>query len=823
MQSAPLPASPRIPAFAENTGRGVISMQPMQSMQSFRMAYYRRFLQLIIASSLLMISSCSEKIDVADVNIVPEPSRVSVARGYFTLDAKTKVLYTPGNPGFAQVAELAAERMNLVTGLTIQAEESASGASNAIIIAEYKNMLDQSGPEGYRLFVDANKIRIEAGSPAGAFYGLQTLWQLMPVEIYNGERVTSQVEWKVPVVEIYDKPQYSWRGMHLDVSRHFFPVEFVKKYIDLIAMHKMNTFHWHLTDDNGWRIEIKKYPLLTEIAGWRVDREHLPWAQRPLQQPGETATYGGFYTQEEIKEVVEYAAARHVTIIPEIEMPGHTSEVFTAYPQFSCSGEKVTVHPGSYWPITNIFCAGKEETFTFLEDVLTEVAGLFPSEYIHIGGDEADKTEWKRCPLCQKRIREEGLKDENELQSYFVKRIERFLNSKGKKLIGWDEILEGGLAPEATVMSWRGVDGGIEAARQGHDVIMCPTSHCYFDYYQADPDFEPLAIGGFTTLRKVYSFEPIPPILTAEEAKHILGAQGNVWTEYIAKPEHVEYMAVPRMAALAEVVWSHPAERDWDNFIYRMQEQYQRYEQMNVNYSKGSYKVSMVPEISSDGTYFLKLESEIYNATIRYTLDGSLPTAVSTLYTASIPVTGDIMISAAIFENDSLMEKPAEHKVNFHKAVGKKVQYLTEPSFKYPGDSPYTLTDGMMGSLKHNDGLWQGFQDEKVEFVIDLGTSMDVKSIGINCLQNQNPWIFLPLMVEFQGSDDGSLFKEIGQSSLECSKNDEVKCHRFEVDLASPLKYRYLKVSIQTIGKVPEWHWGAGGNAWIFIDEVTVF
>jgi hexosaminidase len=364
-------------------------------------------------------------------------------------------------------------------------------------------------------------------------------------------------------------------------------VEFIKRYIDIIAMHKMNIFHWHLTDDNGWRIEIKKYPGLTETSAWRVDREDQPWRERTPPEPGEKATYGGYYTQEEIKDVVRYAAERHVTVIPEVEMPGHTSEVFASYPDLSCRGEKLYVQPGSYWPNIDIFCAGKEETFEFLEDVLSEVAQLFPSEYIHIGGDEANKTRWKECPLCQERIEMEGLRSEEELQSYFIKRIERYLQSIGKKLIGWDEILEGGLAPEATVMSWRGFEGGIDAVGMGHDVIMCPTSHCYFDYYQDDPETQPVAIGGFTPLEKVYEFYPIPAGLSSDKAKHILGGQGNVWTEFIPVPEHAEYMALPRMTALAEVLWSPRGRIDWDDFKRRLNTQFERFDMMGVNYYEG--------------------------------------------------------------------------------------------------------------------------------------------------------------------------------------------------------------------------------------------
>jgi hexosaminidase len=348
----------------------------------------------------------------------------------------------------------------------------------------------------------------------------------------------------------------------------------------------MNLFHWHLTDDNGWRIEIEKYPDLTNISAWRVDREDKPWREREPQKEGEEATYGGFYTKEEIKDIIEYASSRYVRILPEIEMPGHTSEVFAAYPEYSCNGKIFTVRPGSYWPNREIFCAGNDSVFVFIQDILSEVTELFPFEYVHIGGDEADKTRWRECSKCQNRIKTENLKDENELQSYFIKRIEKFLDSKNKKLIGWDEILEGGLAPEATVMSWRGMQGGIDAARLGHEVVMCPGSHCYFDHYQADPETQPVAIGGFTDLEKVYSFNPIPTDLLETEKKYIIGAQGNVWTEYIPTPEHAEYMALPRMTALAEILWTPLNKQDYQDFRKRLDIQFERFDLLEINYCK---------------------------------------------------------------------------------------------------------------------------------------------------------------------------------------------------------------------------------------------
>ncbi|RZK94571.1 MAG: beta-N-acetylhexosaminidase, partial [Hymenobacter sp.] len=431
----------------------------------------------------------------------------------------------------------------------------------------------------------------------------------------------------LPAVEVADKPRYSWRGMHLDVSRHFFPVEFVKQYIDYLALHKMNTFHWHLTDDQGWRIEIKKYPKLTSVGGYREGTLIGHYGAKVPEY--DNVRYGGFYTQEQVKEVVKYAQDRYITVVPEIEMPGHALAALAAYPELSCTGGPFKV--GQTWGVfDDIFCAGNEQTFSFLQDVLTEVMPLFPSKIVHIGGDEAPKTRWKTCPKCQARIKTEHLKDEHELQSYFVQRMEKFVNTKGKTIIGWDEILEGGLAPNAAVMSWRGMEGGTAAAKQKHQVVMTPGEFVYFDHAQGDPAQEPLNIGGYLPLAKVYSFEPTPPELNAEERKYILGAQANLWTEYIPTTQYVEYMVLPRMSALAEVLWTPASQKNWESFKVRMQPQYQRFAALGANYSKSAFNVR--EQFVADTTKGGDVVSLLLDATgpqITYTLDGTAPTSAS--------------------------------------------------------------------------------------------------------------------------------------------------------------------------------------------------
>ena len=498
-----------------------------------------------------------------------------------------------------------------------------------------KHNADLKNKESYQLLVYSDSIVIAAKDDAGIFYGIQSLAQMLPVDWKE--------ETQIPLCEIKDSPRFPYRGMHLDVCRHFYSVDFVKKYIDLMARYKLNTFHWHLTEDQGWRIEIKKYPKLTEIGAWRMQLDTAT---------GDTIRYGGFYTQEQIKDVVKYAADRYITIIPEIELPGHARAALAAYPQFSCSGEELPV--ATRWGVfEHVYCAGNDATFLFLQDILDEVISLFPGQYIHIGGDECPKAAWEKCSKCQARIKSEHLKNEHELQSYFIRRIEKYLTSKNRKLIGWDEILEGGLAPEATVMSWRGIEGGIAAAKQQHDVIMTPESHCYFDHYQANPKYEPHAIGGYTSLQKVYSYEPIPKELTPDEAQYILGAQANMWTEYIATEHHLEYMLLPRMLALAEVNWTLPKNKNWDDFNRRLQAQFLKFDREGTNYCPGDYTVHFKMIANPNGSdSLLEMRSEIYHGKIHYTLDNrSEPRDLSPVYSEPLEITPGDSIKASVFEN----------------------------------------------------------------------------------------------------------------------------------------------------------------------------
>lgn len=542
----------------------------------------------IILSLFLVLASCKvvneqeEQQEQEEISIIPMPASLQKNSETFRVTSKTRIVAQKDHAEALRMAHLLAQKFNKAAGYNLTvAEEAENDLGKDVIFFTTENAAPSLGAEGYQLSVTQDAVIIKAPEAAGLFYGLQTVNQLLPAEIESPFRVENIV-WQMPGVEIEDKPRFKWRGMHLDVCRHFMPIEFVKEYIDNMAMHKLNTFHWHLTEDQGWRLEIKKYPKLTEVGAWRKESLIGHASERPRKFDG--TPHGGYYTQEQAREIVEYARERFITVVPEIEMPGHAKAAIAAYPELGVTGEQVEV--ATYWGVFPDIYNVEESTFSFLEDVLSEVMDIFPGEYIHIGGDEATKDQWEASEKIQQKIKELGLKDEHELQSYFIRRMEKFINSKGRKLIGWDEILEGGLAPNATVMSWQGLEGGIAAAKAGHEVIMTPIQSVYFWAPQGNPETEPLAGGGYITLEKVYQFEPIPEELTSEEANYVIGAQGCAWTEYMEGPEQVEYMVFPRISALAEVVWSPKEAKNWDDFADRMGKQFVRYEFRGINYAK---------------------------------------------------------------------------------------------------------------------------------------------------------------------------------------------------------------------------------------------
>ncbi len=595
--------------------------------------------------------SCQNRTKQAAINIIPKPEQVTVQPGNFTWNADTRiVVLQPEKLRFEThyLASIIRKHAGFEPGIDTTSKNK--NAHNAIILQLSPDA--SVNPEGYQMHITKKAIFIRAPYSTGIFYGIQSLLQLFPASFYANKY---QNGWQVPDCFILDAPRFRYRGMHLDVSRHFFPPADIKRYLDMLAMYKFNTFHWHLTDDQGWRIEIKKYPRLTEIGAWRDSTLIGHYGSKPVRY--DKKRYGGYYTQQQIRDIVRYAAQRHITIIPEIEMPGHSSAAVAAYPKLACTPGPF--HVATTWGVfKDIYCP-KKTTFEFLENVLTEVMELFPSRYIHIGGDEVPKDGWKKSKLCQQLIKKYHLENEERLQSWFIGKIDKFLNAHGRRMIGWDEILEGGLSPHATVMSWRGIRGGIEAARKGHDVIMAPGSYCYFDHYQANPKFQPIAIGGFLTLKKVYSYNPVPKALTADRAKHILGAEACVWTEYIPDFKKVQYMALPRMAALAEVDWTPSAEKNWPDFQHRVYEHFSLYKALGYNYCPGSYQVNIQVQDTTQTGYQIALTSEIYRPEIRYTLNGGKPDMHSAKYTKPFVVPAGTKIEAAVFMNGKLMEEPA--------------------------------------------------------------------------------------------------------------------------------------------------------------------
>ena len=754
------------------------------------------------------------------LSIVPRPAQVQLKSGNFTLLKSTVIVADYANEQAKAVASSLAERLRAATGCPLNVRDlKAAPKSDAIVLA----LAAVSGlsREGYQIDVSSSRVRLKASEWPGLLYAAESFLQMLPPEAYSS-KPAARVSWRVPCATVKDTPRFGWRGMHLDVSRHFFPKEFIHTYIDMLAMHKLNVFHWHLVDDQGWRLEIKKYPRLTEVGAWRVDREDQPWREREAQKEGEKATYGGFYTQEDVRAIVAYAASKNITVVPEIEMPAHVTCALAAYPQFSCTGGPFTVPPGGVWPITDIYCAGNDSTFIFLEEVLAEVMDLFPSTFIHIGGDEATKTEWEQCDKCQDRMEAENLKDETELQSYFVKRIEKLLVSKGRRLIGWDEILEGGLAPEATVMSWRSVAGGIEAARSGHDAIMTPTSYCYFDYYQGRPDLEPLAIGGFLPLSMVYSYDPVPDSLTPEDAKHILGAQSNLWTEFIPTPEHAQYMTLPRMAAIAEVTWSPKEGKEWADFARRIEPQIRRYAARGYNSAPSAFAVNF--ELKSDSVekaVTVTLSNEMKSHDLRYTLDGSDPGPASKRFEKPIRLAKSTTIRATPFSGKTALGKVSEQQVLIHKALRSPLSGATQPE-RYTGGGPGALTNGVRGSFAFNDGHWQGFRGKDFEGTVDLGGVVPILSIATTHLENTSSWIFFPKRVEFFVGDDTSSLANVAVFERPTSTaNNGPTIVEFRQRFRE-LSGRFVKVVVTSIGTCPEWHIADGEPAWVLLDEIVV-
>jgi len=768
-----------------------------------------------ILFSLLLFANCGAGDKAAtlkknEYHLIPQPQSLTPKDGQFTINEKT-VLVTVDveEKAIAKLSEWFRQKLKKGTGFELSSNHKAPGKNK--IVLQLDNGITEK--EGYTLSVNSDRIIARAKNPIGLFYALQTLRQLLPPQ-FESHQKEEGIAWVVPAVEITDAPRFRYRGMHLDVARHFFDVATVKQYIDQLAFHKLNYFHWHLTEDQGWRIEIKKYPKLTEIGGYRNGTLIGHYNDQPQQFDGKR--YGGFYTQEEIKEVVQYAADRFVTVVPEIELPGHAQAALAAYPELGCTGEPLEVW--QKWGVSeNVFCP-TEETFEFLENVLEEVIALFPGKYIHIGGDECPKSRWKESAFCQKLMRKEGLKDEHELQSYFIRRIEKFINSKGRQIIGWDEILEGGLAPNATVMSWRGISGGIEAAKSGHDVIMTPTSHCYFDYYQSDHPEEPLAIGGFLPLEKVYNYEPVPKELNEKESQHILGTQANLWTEYIPTPEKLQYMAFPRMCALAEVAWLEKEAKNFDDFTSRLIPHVARLKAMGVQSANHFYDLdaSIQP---GEGKVEVALSALARDAVIRYTLDTSEPSASSPVYKSPIRIEESGVLKAQAFLNGQPTGRSLKQSLEIHKAAGKKITLSTNPHPKYKGGGNASIINGVVGSNeRYGDKEWLGFEGDDLEAIIDLGSSQKINEVSFRFFNGIGQWIYLPRRVELSVSLDGTTYEKAGAIEEIKGENKVVET----VISLDKVNGRYVKALIKNFGKIPAGRQGGGHASWLFVDEIRI-
>ncbi len=771
----------------------------------------RKTLTGIVLASLTLMSCQNEQPAVTgNYNVVPLPQEIisNEAEG-FILDNSTSIVFS-GNESMKRNAEFLAEYIKECTGIELEVTEG-NNSENAISLA-----IEELGEnsEAYRLTVDSKGVKITGDSPAGVFYGIQTLRKSLPV---GAERVL------LPAVTINDYPRFSYRGAHLDVSRHYFTTDSIKRFIDMLALHNLNRFHWHLTDDQGWRIEIKKYPKLTTVA---AERDETVIGRNSGNYDGQH--YGPFfYTQEECREIVKYAAERHITVIPEIDLPGHMQAALAAYPEYGCTGGPYEVW--KMWGVSdNVLCAGNDATLSFIEDVLTEVIDVFPSEYIHIGGDECPKTQWEKCPKCQARIKALGIKGDDKhsaemyLQSFVINHAEKFLNSKGRQIIGWDEILEGGLAPNATVHSWRGIEGGIEAAKQGHDCIMSPTTFMYFDYYQTKyTDEEPLAIGGYVPVEKVYSFEPMDPSLTPDEQKHIIGVQANLWTEYVPTYSHAEYMELPRMAALCEVQWCKPENKDFEAFKQRLLQLFKIYEKRGYNYAK--HMLDLEEKFTTDfekGVIRVEFKT-LDNCPIYYTLDGSEPTKESALYTAPIEINSSCTVKAkGIRENGET--RMFSENVTFNKATGKPITLLQPIHKNYTFEGPVTLVDGLKGSPNYRTGRWLGFCETDLEAVIDLKKEEEISSVSFNTSVDKGDWVFDVLGITVWVSNDGKEYTQVfDQAYPDLTEEAENKIYGHKVEFA-PVKARYVKIKALSDRDMPEWHGGKGYPAFIFVDELEI-
>lgn len=766
------------------------------------------------AAAMAMIGwlcSCSGVKTEANYNIIPAPQEIMLTdNGKFTLSSDVKIVYPQGNELMERNARYLADYLNKATGNTYKTEAGTDGQGNILL----QLVQDDDAPEGYTLKVNGDGVVITGASEAGVFYGIQTLRKSIPI-VANSTPVLADVE-------IKDVPRFGYRGVHFDVSRHFFTVDEVKQFIDMMALHNMNRLHWHISDDQGWRIEIKKYPLLTKIGSQRketvIGRNSGEYDGKP---------YGGFFTQEQARDIVNYAAERYITVIPEIDLPGHMQAALAAYPHMGCTGGPYDVW--TMWGVSEeVLCAGNDSVLTFIDDVLTEIMDIFPSEYIHIGGDECPKVRWEACPKCQARIKELGIKSDDKhtkeeyLQSFIITHGDKFLAEHGRKMIGWDEILEGGLAKDATVMSWRGEGGGIEAARQHHNVIMTPNTYFYFDYYQSnDTENEPLSIGGYVPLERVYSYEPAVSALTPEEQKYIIGIQANHWTEYILNFPHLQYMALPRWAALSEVQWSSPEKRNYEDFMKRLPQMIDMYKSEGYNYAKHAFDVDADFNINPDaGVVEVSLKT-IDNAPIHYTLDGSEPDGTSSVADSILQIKDNCTFKAVAVRPWGNSRVFTEN-IAFSKSSCKPIVANQPVSKQYEFNGAPTLVDGLKGNGNYKTGRWIGFYRNDMDVTIDLQQPTDISSVSFTTCVEKGDWIFDIRGITIEVSDDNKTFTKVFSEEYpamtEADRNG-LYDHKFAFE---PVKTRYVRVLAPVEHSIPAWHGGAGNEGFIFVDEIVI-
>lgn len=753
------------------------------------MALRSIFLSCLLALLCAMFSFAQS----ANLDLIPKPNKIIPSEGSLDLSEDRPLYY---HEEFESILPLLQNIPDLTVTTSEIVKRSRRHHTSGIRVMRPLDS-DKLAADAFKIIIDKNGILIKSHQPEHTISAIYTLLQL---RLLQGESRT------LPYVTIEDQPRFGYRGLHLDVSRHFMPTEFVKKYIDIMALYKFNHFHWHLTDGAGWRLEVKQYPELTQKAAWRTHSSFYEWEQNGKQylQQGHPNAYGGYYTQEQVRDIVDYAAQRGITIIPEIEMPGHAEEVLAVYPHLSCTGHPYT---------QNEFCIGNPETFTFLKNVLDEVIELFPSNYIHIGGDEADKSHWKTCPKCQALKEEQGLQNEEELQSYAIRQMDEYLQSKGRKLIGWDEILEGGLSKGATVMSWRGEEGGIKAANAGHDVIMTPLSHLYFDFYQFDPRTQPAAFEGYIPLKKVYAYDPIPASIDESQVKHVLGAQANLWTEYMQTPQQVEYMAFPRALALAEVNWTYQEARDFEDFRRRLQSHYPILQSKEVNYYRPSFHVTHKTDFDpTKRSNTVTLASEQYDGTIRYTTDDTTPSSSATRYTTPIELAKTTTLKAASFIDSVRVSPVASIVLDVHKAIGKRVKYNSPWQTSYPAQGEETLTNGQKGGLSYHDGQWQGFTQD-LDVVIDLDRREEINSVAADFMQMPGPGVFFPGEFTVLVSDNGKAYREIGMlPHQDAGQQNILDFKTFKIAFEKPVMARFIKIQATNVKK-----------GFLFVDEIVIY